>query len=187
MELGHPLTCSGLTYPEVSSKFYNNSICHLGNSVSMPWVIYFEAFYLHVVSSVSCIPVICPKLVLFLNLSGFFPWDLPVAKIFPEWVTDPEQGTSSGAIAAFSSWTGMLISKCVNISYLILRRSGNKLWNVPMEIHFRPEGRYCIHCADLHNNHSRSVMFFVHLLGRILSNSEEKCRKCVTTSFMREI
>jgi len=61
MELGHLLARSGLTYPEVSSK-----VCQLGNSVSLPWVIYYKAFYLHVVSSFSCIPVICLKLVLFL-------------------------------------------------------------------------------------------------------------------------
>jgi len=40
-------------------------------------------------------------------LSGFFPWDLPVVKISPEWVTDPDQGKSSGRIASFSFWTGM--------------------------------------------------------------------------------
>jgi len=67
MELGHLLTRSGLTYPEVSSKVYHDSFCPLGSSVSLPWVVYFEAFYLHVVSSCSCIPVICPKLVLFLT------------------------------------------------------------------------------------------------------------------------
>ena len=67
MELGHLLTRSGLTYPRVSSKVYHDSFCHSGNSVSLPRVIYYEAFYLHVVSSFSCIPVICPKLVLFLN------------------------------------------------------------------------------------------------------------------------
>ena len=66
MELGHFLTRSGLTYPEVFSKVCHDSFCKLGNSVSLPWVIYYEAFYLHVVSSFSCIPVICPKLVLFL-------------------------------------------------------------------------------------------------------------------------
>ena len=65
MELGHMLTRSGLTYPEVSSKVFHDSFCQLGSSVSLPWVIYFEAFYLHVVSSFSCIPVICPKLVFF--------------------------------------------------------------------------------------------------------------------------
>ena len=51
MELGHLLTRSGLTYPEVSSKVCPNSFCQLGNSVSLPWVIDYEAFYLHVVSS----------------------------------------------------------------------------------------------------------------------------------------
>ena len=66
MELGHLLTRSGLMYPEASSKVCHDSFCQLGRSISLPWVIYFEAFYLHVVSSLSCIPVICPKLVLFL-------------------------------------------------------------------------------------------------------------------------
>jgi len=45
----------------------SDSFCQLDSSVSLPWVIYFEAFYLHVVSSFSCIPVICSKLVLFLT------------------------------------------------------------------------------------------------------------------------
>jgi len=71
MELGHLLTRSGLTYPEVSSKVCHDSFCLLGNSVSLPWVIYYGAFYLHVVSSFSCIPVICLKLVLFLIPSQF--------------------------------------------------------------------------------------------------------------------
>ena len=66
MELGHLLTHSSLTYPEVSSKVCHDSFCQLENSVSLPWVIYYEAFYLHVVSSFSCTPVICPKLMLFL-------------------------------------------------------------------------------------------------------------------------
>ena len=67
MELVHLLTRSGLTYPEVSSKVYQNSFCQLRSSVSLSWVTYFEAFYLHVVSNFSCIPVICPKLVLFVT------------------------------------------------------------------------------------------------------------------------
>ena len=71
MELGHLLTCSGLTYPEVSSKVSHDSFCQLRNSVSLPWVIYYGAFYLHVVSSFSCIPVICLKLMLFLILLQF--------------------------------------------------------------------------------------------------------------------
>ena len=40
-ELGHLLTRSGLTYPEVSSKVCHDSFCQLGNSVSLPWVIIF--------------------------------------------------------------------------------------------------------------------------------------------------
>ena len=67
MELGHLLTFSGLTYPEVSPNICYDCFCQLGSSISLPWVIYFEAFYLHVVSSFSCIPVICPKLGLFLT------------------------------------------------------------------------------------------------------------------------
>jgi hypothetical protein len=66
MELGHLLTRSALTYPEVSSKVCHDSFCQLGNSVSLPWVIYYKTLYLHVVSCFSCIPVICLKLVLFL-------------------------------------------------------------------------------------------------------------------------
>ena len=71
MQLTHLLARSGLTYPEVSSKVYHDSFYQSDSSVSLPWVIYFEAFYLHVVSSFSCIPVICPKLLLFLTPSQF--------------------------------------------------------------------------------------------------------------------
>jgi hypothetical protein len=46
MQLGHLLTRSSLTYPEVSSKVCHDSFCQLENSVSLPWVIYYEAFYL---------------------------------------------------------------------------------------------------------------------------------------------
>ena len=67
MELGHLLTRSGLTWPEVSSKVCHDSFCQLGNSVSLLWLICYEvAFCLHVVSSSSCVPVICLELVLFL-------------------------------------------------------------------------------------------------------------------------
>jgi len=41
------------------------------------------------------------------NLSGFFPWDLPVVKISPEWVTGREQGKCSGRVDTFSLWIGM--------------------------------------------------------------------------------
>jgi len=67
MELGHLLTRSGLTYPEVSSKVYSDSFCQLDSSVLLPWVIYFEAFYLHVVSSFSCIPIIFSKIGIIFN------------------------------------------------------------------------------------------------------------------------
>jgi len=49
MELDDLLTRSGLTYPEVSSKVYHDSFSQLGSSISLPWVICFEAFYLRVV------------------------------------------------------------------------------------------------------------------------------------------
>ena len=39
MELGHLLTRSGFSYPEVSSKVIHDSYCQLGSSISLPWVI----------------------------------------------------------------------------------------------------------------------------------------------------
>ena len=77
MDLGHLLTRSGLKYPEVSSKVCHDSFCQMGNSVSLSWVIYYEAFYLHVLSSFSCIPVICLKLVLF-----FIPLQICVLRMY---------------------------------------------------------------------------------------------------------
>ena len=65
-ELGHLLTRSGLTYLEVSSEVFQDSFCQLGKSVSLTWVVCREAFCLHVVSSSSCIPVVCLEPVLFL-------------------------------------------------------------------------------------------------------------------------
>ena len=53
MELGHLLTLSGHTYPEVSSEVYHDSFCQLGISVSLPWVIYFEDLFLHVVCCIT--------------------------------------------------------------------------------------------------------------------------------------
>ena len=67
MELGHLLTRSGLTYPDVYSKVYHDSFCPSGSSVSLSWVIYFEAFYLHVVSSFSCVAVICQEIGVIFN------------------------------------------------------------------------------------------------------------------------
>src|SRR5215469_1845130 len=85
MELGHLLTRSGLTYLEVSSKVCHDPFCQLGNSVSLPWVICYEAFCLHVVSNSSCIPVVCPELVLFL---------IPLQCVYFFFLfLDPEDGT----------------------------------------------------------------------------------------------
>jgi len=44
MDLGHLLTRSVLTYPEVSSNVCHDFFCQSGNSVSLPWVIYCEAY-----------------------------------------------------------------------------------------------------------------------------------------------
>jgi len=82
-QLGHLLTRSSLTHPEVSSKVYHDSFCQLDSSVSLPWVIYFEAFYLHVESSFSCIPVICPKLVLFLTPLQFVHLFCNLSQVYP--------------------------------------------------------------------------------------------------------
>jgi hypothetical protein len=49
MELGHLLTRSGLTCPEASSKVCHDSFCQSGSSVSLSWVVCYEAFCLHVV------------------------------------------------------------------------------------------------------------------------------------------
>jgi len=67
MQLGHLLPRSSLTYPEVSWKVYHDSFCQLEKSVSLSWVIYFETFYLHVVSSFSWYSSNLFKLVLFLT------------------------------------------------------------------------------------------------------------------------
>jgi len=76
------LTPSGLTYPEVSSKVYHDSFCQLGDSISLPWVIYFEAFCLHVVFTVSCIPVICSNATSIVERS--YP-DLRVVSFYWGW------------------------------------------------------------------------------------------------------
>jgi len=55
----------------------------LGSSVSLPWVVYFETFYLHVVSSFSCIPVICTKFVLFLTHLQFVHLFCNLSQVYP--------------------------------------------------------------------------------------------------------
>jgi len=83
MELGHLLTRSGLTYPQISSKVYHNSFSQLESGVSLPWVIYFETYDLHIVSGFSCIPVICPKLVLFLTPLQFVHLFCNLFQVYP--------------------------------------------------------------------------------------------------------
>ena len=86
-ELGHQLTRSGLTYPEVSSKVYHDSFCQSDSSILLPWVIYFEAFYLHVVSSFSFIPVIFT--IFILSNSEYFTLLSLISKragLFRDWV-----------------------------------------------------------------------------------------------------
>ena len=83
MQLCHLLTRSGLTYPQDSSKVYHDSFCQSDSTVSLPWVIYFQAFSLHVVSSFSCIPIICPKLVLFLIPLQFVHLFCNLSQVYP--------------------------------------------------------------------------------------------------------
>jgi len=66
------------------------------------------------------------------NLPGFIPWNLPVVQISPEWVTVPEQGTSSGRIGTFSLWTGMFRDrKTITESKMcVLIFSTNSVWNI---------------------------------------------------------
>jgi len=83
LELGCLLTHSGLMYPEGSSKVCHDSFFQLGSSISLPWVIYFEAFYLHVVSRFSCVPLICPKFVLFLTPLQFVHLFCNLSQVYP--------------------------------------------------------------------------------------------------------
>ena len=82
MQSGHLLTRSGLTYLEVSSKVYHDSFCQLGSSITLPWVIYFELFYLRV-SSFSCFPVIYPKLLIFLTPLQFVHLFCNLFQVYP--------------------------------------------------------------------------------------------------------
>ena len=53
MELGYLLARSGLTYLEVSSEVFHDSFCHLGNSVSLSWVVCSEALH-YITCSTHC-------------------------------------------------------------------------------------------------------------------------------------
>jgi hypothetical protein len=49
MQLGHLLTRSGLTCPEASTKVCHDSFCRSGSSVSLSWVVYYEALCINYV------------------------------------------------------------------------------------------------------------------------------------------
>jgi hypothetical protein len=66
-ELGHLLTRSGLTHPEISSVVFLDSFCPLGCSFVSIWVICYVAFDLYVVSIFSCSPVFLSKTVVTSN------------------------------------------------------------------------------------------------------------------------
>jgi hypothetical protein len=67
-EMGHLLTCSGLTHPGVSFVVFLGSFCLLGCSFLSVWVICYMAFDLHIVTNFSFSPVFCLKLGLYLIL-----------------------------------------------------------------------------------------------------------------------
>ena len=76
------------------------------------------------------------------NLSGLFPWDMPVGKFSPEWVTGPEQGKSSGRVATFSLRTGIFwdgISSIPDETVIPLWLARHRLPRVMK--HYFPTGR----------------------------------------------
>jgi hypothetical protein len=64
--VGHLLTRSSLTHPEISSTVFPGSFCLLVRSFSLSCANCHEANYLHAVSNFSYSPVFCPKLRLHL-------------------------------------------------------------------------------------------------------------------------
>lgn len=67
MDLGHLLTLSVLTRLEVSSMVSPDSSCLLVLIFFLiSAVVYYGAFCLHIVNNLYCIPVFCPKQVLYL-------------------------------------------------------------------------------------------------------------------------
>ena len=56
MQSGDLLIRSGLTYPEVSSKVYHDSLCQLGSIVSLTWVIIIILFVIFMQYIYSYVP-----------------------------------------------------------------------------------------------------------------------------------
>ena len=65
------LTRSGLTYPEVSKLVFAGSFAFRPVVFLLSWLIFYEAFCLHVAAIVFCSPVFCPKLGFILFFSVF--------------------------------------------------------------------------------------------------------------------
>jgi hypothetical protein len=115
-ELGHSLTRSSLTRPEVSSEVFLGSFSLMGCSLLSVWVICYVAFDLHVVSNFSCSSVFFFKLGLYLILLKIrpaFSCETCQWQMSPEWVASPEQGKSSGRVATFS-----LSTACFGMAFL---------------------------------------------------------------------
>jgi len=130
MELGHLLTRSGLTHPEVSSKAYHDSFFQLGSSISLSWVICFEAFYLHVVSSFSCIPVICPNTE-SLNSKYYCDHGTPPRRLEMKRDFRPQPGVGESERNCVSAWVKSIFCLPIvwQVMYYRLREiSVTKLW-----------------------------------------------------------
>ena len=112
------LTRSGLTYPEVSSKVYHDSFCQMGSSISLPWINCLEAFHLHVLSSFSFFPIICPKFLLFLTPLQFVHLFCKLSKCI------------------------LLFFSCNSIFFFML----NILWHFSFSLHFFVSEYFYITC-----------------------------------------
>jgi hypothetical protein len=64
------------------------------------------------------------------NLFGFFPWDLTVAKISPEWITGTGQGKYNDRMATFGFWTGMLRIQFYNTLIFPFLLNGSETWTI---------------------------------------------------------
>ena len=73
MELGHLLTRSGLTYPEVLQRSYHDFFCQLGSSTSLPRVIYHHHHHVSVMELGHLLPVPVSRIQKSLQRSTMIP------------------------------------------------------------------------------------------------------------------
>jgi hypothetical protein len=66
MQLGHLLTCSSLTHPEVCLMVFPGFFCLLVCSFLVFSVVCQDAFCLHIATNFYCFPVFCTQLELYL-------------------------------------------------------------------------------------------------------------------------